>query len=58
MLVENSLADWKMTTGGVIYTRYLSASENETYLFNLATKEEEKLSSSGVEVVSIASFVE
>lgn len=57
-LVEGSLAKWKMTTGGVIYTKYLSATDVETCFLNLATKETEKLSSSGVEVVSIASFVE
>ncbi|MGP1507249.1 MAG: hypothetical protein ACTTJW_00005 [Sphaerochaeta sp.] len=57
-VVEGSLAKWQMTTGGVIYTKYLSATENETCFYNLATKETEKLSSSGVEVVSIASFVE
>lgn len=57
-LVEGSLAKWQMTTGGVIYTKYLSATDVETCFLNLATKETEKLSSSGVEVVSIASFVE
>lgn len=57
-LVEGILAKWQMTTGGVIYTKYLSATDVETCFLNLATKETEKLSSSGVEVVSIASFVE
>lgn len=57
-LVEGSLAKWQMTTGGVIYTRYITATDIETCFLNLATKETEKLSSSGVEVVSIASFVE
>ena len=57
-VVEGSLAKWQMTTGGVIYTKYLSATDTQTCFYNLATKETEKLSSSGVEVVSIASFVE
>ena len=57
-LVEGSIAKWQMTTGGVIYTKYLSATDTQTCFYNLATKETEKLSSSGVEVVSIASFVE
>lgn len=56
-LVEGSLSKWQLTTGGVIYTEYKSATENETYFLNLSTHEKEQLSSSNVEVVSIASFV-
>lgn len=55
---EGSVSSWKMAPGGLIYTKYLSATDTQTCFYNFATKETEVLSSSGVEVVSIASFVD
>lgn len=55
---EGSVSNWKMAPGGIIYTEYLSATDTQTCFYNFATKEVEKLTSSGVEVISIASFVQ
>lgn len=55
---EGSVSSWKLAPGGLIYTKYLSATDTQTCFYSFGTKETEVLSSSGVEVVSIASFVE
>ncbi|MGP1418267.1 MAG: hypothetical protein ACTTJZ_00450 [Sphaerochaetaceae bacterium] len=55
---EGSVSSWKLAPGGLIYTKYLTATDTQTCFYNFATKETEVLSSSGVEVVSIANFVE
>lgn len=59
-IFEGDVSSWKMAPGGLIYTEYIngSATDVQTCFYNFATKETEVLSSSGVEVVSIASFVD
>lgn len=57
-IVKGPLINSQMTPSGFIYTKYLNATDVQTYLYNFATDETELMNTSGVEVISIASFVQ